>query len=102
MLDKLMLCKFNFISFVQYIKYLQNNTVIIYTGISVIQRDSEGIRICIPHMFNSLDVVIIFVFMQHTNNILDLLVTIGCNIQSAVAYRSTGMEIRFFHSGSTR
>ena len=35
-------------------------------------------------------------------DILDLLVTIGYNIQSTVAYRSTGMELRcFFHSGST-
>ena len=32
--------------------------------------------------------------MQYTNNILDLLVTIGYNIQSMVAYRSTGMELR--------
>ena len=32
--------------------------------------------------------------MQYTNNILDLLVTIGYNIQSTVAYRSTGMELR--------
>ena len=32
--------------------------------------------------------------MQYTNNILDLLVTIGCNIQLMVAYRSTGMELR--------
>ena len=32
--------------------------------------------------------------MQYTNNILDLLVTIGYNIQSTVAYRSTGMEHR--------
>ena len=47
-------------------------------------------------MFNSLDVMIIFVFMQYTNNIWDLLVTIGYNIQSTVAYRSTGMELRFF------
>ena len=30
--------------------------------------------------------------MQYTNNILDLLVTIGYNI--TVAYRSTGMELR--------
>ena len=34
--------------------------------------------------------------MQYTNNILDLLVTIDYNIQSTVAYRSTGMEIVFF------
>ena len=34
--------------------------------------------------------------MQYTNNILDLLVTIGYNIQSTVAYRSTGMELRLF------
>ena len=34
--------------------------------------------------------------MQYTNNILDLLVTIGYNIQSTVAYRSTGMEPRVF------
>ena len=41
--------------------------------------------------------------MQYTNNILDLLITIGCNIQYVSAYRSTGMELRFFiHSGSTR
>ena len=54
-------------------------------------------------MFNSKDVVIIFVFMQCTNNFLDLLVPIGYYIQSTVAYRSTGMELRFFfHSGSTR
>ena len=32
--------------------------------------------------------------MQYTNNILDLLVTIGYNIQSTVAYRFTGMELR--------
>ena len=32
--------------------------------------------------------------MQYTNNILDILVTIGHNIQSMVAYRSTGMELR--------
>ena len=32
--------------------------------------------------------------MQYTNNILDLLVTIGYNIQSTVAYRSTGMKLR--------
>ena len=32
--------------------------------------------------------------MQHTNSILDLLVTIGYNIQLMVAYRSTGMELR--------
>ena len=32
--------------------------------------------------------------MQYTNNILDLLVTIGYNIQSTVAYRSVGMELR--------
>ena len=32
--------------------------------------------------------------MQYTNNILDILVTIGHNIQSTVAYRSTGMELR--------
>ena len=31
--------------------------------------------------------------MQYTNNILDLLVTIGYNIQSTVAYPSTGMEL---------
>ena len=31
--------------------------------------------------------------MQYTNNILDLLVIIGYNIQSTVAYRSTGMEL---------
>ena len=54
------------------------------------------IRICIIHMFNSYDVVIIFVILQYTNNILDLLVTIGYNIPSTVAYRSTGMELRFF------
>ena len=34
--------------------------------------------------------------MQYTNNILDLLVTIGFNIQSTIAYRSTGMELRVF------
>ena len=34
--------------------------------------------------------------MQYTNNMLDLLVTIGYNIQSTVAYRSTGMDISFF------
>ena len=34
--------------------------------------------------------------MQYTNNILDLLVTIGYNIQSTVAYHSTGMELRGF------
>ena len=44
-------------------------------------------------MFHSKDVVIIFIFMQYTNNILDLLVTICYNIQSTVAYRSTGMEL---------
>ena len=49
-------------------------------------------------MFNSYDVLIIFVFMQYTNNILDLLVTIGYNIQSTVAYYSTGMELRLFFS----
>ena len=32
--------------------------------------------------------------MQYTNSILDLLVTIGYNIQLMVAYRSTGMELR--------
>ena len=32
--------------------------------------------------------------MQYTNNILDLLVTIGYNIQSTVAYRSMGLELR--------
>ena len=32
--------------------------------------------------------------MQYTNNILDLLVAIGYNIQSTVAYHSTGMELR--------
>ena len=32
--------------------------------------------------------------MQYTNNILDLLVTIGYNVQSTVAYRSTGTELR--------
>ena len=32
--------------------------------------------------------------MQYTNNILDLLVTIGYNIQSTVAYDSMGMEHR--------
>ena len=32
--------------------------------------------------------------MQYTNNILDILVTIGYNIQSTVAYRSMGMEPR--------
>ena len=37
--------------------------------------------------------------MQYTNNILDLLVTIGYNIQSTVAYRSTGMELRLFFGG---
>ena len=36
-------------------------------------------------MFHSKDVVIILVFMQYTNNILDLLVTIGYNIQLMVA-----------------
>ena len=34
--------------------------------------------------------------MHNTNNIFDLLVTIGYNIQSTVAYRSTGMVLRFF------
>ena len=34
--------------------------------------------------------------MQYTNDILDLLVTIGCNIQSVLAYRSKEMELRFF------
>ena len=34
--------------------------------------------------------------MQYTNNILDLLVTIGYNIQSTVAYRPTGLELRLF------
>ena len=34
--------------------------------------------------------------MQYTNNSLDLLITIGYNIQSTVAYRSTGMELRVF------
>ena len=32
--------------------------------------------------------------MKYTNNIFDLLVTSGYNIQSTVAYRSTGMELR--------
>ena len=45
-------------------------------------------------MFNSSNFVIIFVFMQYTNNILDLFVAIGYNIQSTVAYRSTGMELK--------
>ena len=39
--------------------------------------------------------------MQYTNNILDLLVTIGYSIQSTVAYRSMGMELKlllFFFS----
>ena len=39
-----------------------------------------------------------FVFMQYTNDILDLLITIGCNIQSVSAYRSTGKELVFFYS----
>ena len=34
--------------------------------------------------------------MQYTNNILDLLAAIGYNIQSTVAYRSTGMNLGFF------
>ena len=36
--------------------------------------------------------------MQYTNNILDLLVTIDYNIQSTVAYPSTGMELGDFFS----
>ena len=36
--------------------------------------------------------------MQYVNNILDLLVTIGYNIQSTVAYHSTGMDLRIFFS----
>ena len=35
--------------------------------------------------------------MPYANNILDLLITIGYNIKSVSAYRSTGMELRFFY-----
>ena len=34
--------------------------------------------------------------MHYTNNIFDLLVTIGYNILSTVAYRSMGMVLRVF------
>ena len=74
--------------------------------ISGIQKEVRRlIRICIRHMSNSTKYAKMlwsFIFMQYTNNILDLFITFGCNIQSVSAYRSTGMELRFFnHSGST-
>ena len=49
-------------------------------------------------MSNLLPYVYIYIdrVLQYTYNILDLLVTIGHNIQSTIAYRSTGMELRVF------
>ena len=71
---------------------MQSKTVIIY--ISIIQ---TGFRRKSKDLFESVSLtcsIAKFVFMQYTNSILDLSVTIGYNIQLMVAYRSTGMELR--------
>ena len=54
---------------------------IIQTGFKRKSEDLfESVSLACSKVHVRYDVVIIIVFMQYTNNMLDLLITIGCNI----------------------